>query len=182
VGEEGEGWKVGSYWGSIECWAQRRARQGAGAGARELPLDLISCLRNPPLKYHGVSGFVGRFTNLILNQEESKAMSKEELQVLSEVTTQMVLLLVTYLLDLRKSLGWWTGLYCIGLMALREDDLQRFLHTISKAPTSPCVPRKAMGKGGDFFSRRRCSSDLFTMQISKCLLAMKTSGRPKSSN
>jgi hypothetical protein len=44
-------------------------------------------------KYDGVPGFVGRFTNLILNQEESKVMSKEELQVLSEVTTQLVLLL-----------------------------------------------------------------------------------------
>ena len=44
-------------------------------------------------KYDGVPGFVGRFTNLILNQEESKVMSTEELQVLSEVTTQMVLLL-----------------------------------------------------------------------------------------
>jgi hypothetical protein len=47
----------------------------------------------PPGDLAPPPGFVGRFRNLILNQEESKAMSKEELQVLSEVTTQLVLLL-----------------------------------------------------------------------------------------
>jgi hypothetical protein len=35
-------------------------------------------------------------------------------------------------------------------MTFREDGHQEFPHPLSEASTSPCAPKKIMGKGGDF--------------------------------